>query len=239
MAAEPGVEERLSAAPRPLPVRPADSTRFLAAEAGGSGLLTFLIVASGVLAERFAGGNIGLAVLITALSGTAGFFVLARSLSADAPSLFNPGLALVFAVTGRLDLISALLAAAAQIAGAFIGVMVAHLVTNTGMVQVAAQIQKGLGVWTGEMLATGLFVFAVLKTAGRPDHLPLTGALAMLAVALATPSLSFANPAVTLARTLTDSFTAIALMDAVYICGVQCAAAIAVGAVWVWQRSER
>ena len=212
----------------------------VAAEAAGCGLLTFLIVAAGLLAER-QGGSIALAVLITALAGAAAFLVLTRALSPWAVSGFNPALAFALILSGRMDLVTGILSAAAQIAAAFLGVMLAHLVTNTGLVQVATQIQTGTGVWTGEFLGTGLFVLAMLSLTarGREALIPLTGALALLAISLATPSLCFANPALTLARSLTDSFTAIRLADAAAIAGVQCLAALGAWLLHLWLSPQR
>ena len=217
------------AAGRTEPSAEPDIAQRLAAEALGTGLLTFLIVASGVLAERNAGGSIALAVLMTALTGAAGFLVLSRILSPSAASGFNPALTLALILARRVDLMTGLCMAAAQIAASFLGVMLAHLVTNTGLVQVATQLATGPGVWCGEFLGTGLFVFAMLSlmARGREPLIPLTGASALLAIALATPSLSFANPALTLARSLTDSFTAIRLIDAGVIAGIQLLAALA------------
>jgi glycerol uptake facilitator-like aquaporin len=216
-------------------------TQRMAMEAVGSGLLTVLIVAAGLLAERHAGGSVALAVLITALAGAAGFLILTRAFAPWADSGFNPALALAFMLSGRVDMVTGLLSAAAQIAAAFLGVMLAHLVCNTGLVQVATQIQTGPGVWTGEFLGTGLFVFAMLSLTarGRETLIPLTGALALLAIALATPSLCFANPALTLARALTDSFTSIRLLDAAIIAGVQCLAALGAWLLHLWLTPER
>jgi glycerol uptake facilitator-like aquaporin len=226
-----------------LPMRDAAAsiTVRLAAEGVGSGLLTFIIVAAGLLAERGAGGSIALATLITALAGAACFLALSRALSPWAAGLFNPALALVFMLSGRLGLADGVLSAAAQIAAALLGVMVAHLVTNTGLVQVATQIQTGPGVWAGEFLSTGLFAFVMLSLAarGRDTLMPVSGALALLAIALATPSVSFANPAITLARSLTDSFTAIRLMDAATIAGVQCLAALGAWLLHLWLAPPR
>ena len=208
--------------------RDIDITRLLVAEALGAGLFTLITVAAGILAERFAGGNIGLAMLATALAAAAAFASLVRVLSGAAPSCFNPALALVNLISGRLAFTPALLSAAAQIAGAFLGAMLAHLVTNTGLVQVATQIQTGTGVWTGEFAGTALFVFVMLAGGERaPARMAFAGAFTILATALATPSMSVASPAVTLARTLTDSFTSIRLEDAGPVCAVQFLGAIA------------
>ena len=205
-----------------------DITRLLVAEALGAGLFTLVTVAAGILGERFSGGSIGLAMLMTAIAAAAAFAALARALQAAAPCVFNPALALIFLLSGRMALTPALLSAAAQIAGAFLGAMIAHLVTNTGLVQVATQIQTGPGVWTGEFVATALFVFVILASGERaPARIPLTASFCVLAVALATPSMSFANPAVTLARTLTDSFTSIRVEDGWPICAFQFLGAVA------------
>jgi glycerol uptake facilitator-like aquaporin len=236
MGPEPRGAQDIGAAGAPARPASPDAVMRLIAEAMGSGLLTFLIVAAGLLAERHAGESIALAALITALAGAAGFLVLARAMSPWPLIGFNPALALALIVSGRLDLMTGLLSAAVQIAAAFLGVMLAHLVSNTGLVQVATQIETGAGVWTGEFLGTGLFVFAMLslKARGQDALIPLTGALALLVIALATPSLSFANPALTLARALTDSFTAIRLIDAAAIAGVQCLAALGAWLMCLW-----
>ena len=218
---------------------PADLTRLLAAEGLGSGVLTFLVAAAGILAERYAGGNIGLAILITALSAAAGFAALARAFGSGAPSLFNPAFAFALALSGKLSVVSALLAGAAQIAASCLGVMIAHMVTNTGLVQVATAIQAGWPVWIGECLAGGLLVFVLLRvSAASPRALPLFGGLCLLAVALATPSLSFANPAITLARGLTDSFTSIRLSDAGLILASQFVGALIATLLNAWLFAE-
>jgi glycerol uptake facilitator-like aquaporin len=213
----------------------ADPARMIAAEALGSGLLAFIAVSVGILAERYAIHDLLLALSMTALGTSCAFFVLARTLGSHAPALFNPALALALALSGRLAYASAIFSAAAQIAAAFLGVMIAHLVTNTGLVQTATQAHTGEGVWAGEFVASALFIIAMLTVAGGSSrHAALTGAACLLAIALATPSASFANPALTLARGLTDSFLAIRLEDAVVIAAIQIAAAAAAWLLWRW-----
>jgi glycerol uptake facilitator-like aquaporin len=212
-----------------------DLTRMIAAEALGSGLLAFIAVGAGILAERYAIHDLLLALFMTALGTSCAFFVLARTLGHHAPALFNPAFALALALSGRLTFAAAIYSAGAQIAAAFVGVMVAHLVTNTGLVQTATQVYTGEGVWGGECVASALFIFAMLTvTRGTPRHAPLTGAACLLAIALATPSVSFASPALTLARGLTDSFMAIRLEDAVLIAAIQIAAALAAWLLHRW-----
>ena len=214
---------------------PGDATRTLVAEGLGAGLLAFLTVAAGLLAERYSAGNIGLAILITGLAAAGGFAALSRAMGNAAPSLFNPAFAFALAISGKSPLVPALLAGAAQMAAACLGVMLAHMVTNTGLVQIATQIQTGAPVWTGEVIASALVVFVLLRlkeTGGRA--LPLFGGLAMLAAILATPSLSLANPAVTLARGLTDTFTSMRLADAGLILACQFAGALGAALLSGW-----
>ena len=212
-----------------------DVTRPLAAEALGAGLLAFATVAAGILAERFSGGSVGLAMLATALTAAAAFAALAQTLGGAARSSFNPGLALGLALSRKIPLGFALVSAASQMAAAMLGVVVAHMVTNTGFVQVATAIQSGPPVWVGEFIGAALVIFVLLRlTAASMRLTSVFGGLAMLAVALATPSLSLANPAVTLARGLTDSFTAIRLTDAVVIVLCQFAGALAAWLLQWW-----
>jgi glycerol uptake facilitator-like aquaporin len=210
-----------------------DIARPLIAEALGGALFAFCTVATGILAERFAIHNVGLALLMTALAGTAAFVVLSLGLGAHARLLFNPAVAFAGALGARVSIGNAVLTGAVQIAGAFVGVMLAHMVTNTGLVQVATQVQTGPGVWAGEFIVTALFVYMALSLSdGWPRSAACGGVL--LAAALATPSTSLANPALTLARALTDSFTSIRLEDAILIAGIQMLAALAAWALHGW-----
>jgi glycerol uptake facilitator-like aquaporin len=194
----------------------------LAAEAMGTGAITFCIVAAGMLAERFAGGNIALSMLATSLAGVSAFVALRLTLYRVAPYAFTPLMALAGVLEERTPLKEALLVSVAQIAAAALGVMLAHLVTNTGLVQVATQIHTDYGIWGGEFLAGAFFVMVMRDMRkAEPWKTALAGGLALLAVSLIMPSMSFANPAITLARTLTDSFTAIRLQDAGCIAACQ------------------
>lgn len=205
-----------------------DPTWMIVAEAGGSGALAFVLVTAGILSERYFIGNSGLALIITALAVAATFAILSCGLGKLAPSLFNPVIALGHTLSGRLTLLDGLVCAAAQLLAAFLGVMVAHLVVGTGLVQVATQSESGAIVWAGEFLATLLFAGAIFALTARGQAgTALIGAIALLAIALTTPSMSFANPALTLARTLTESFAAIRLGDAIVIAALQLLAGLA------------
>jgi glycerol uptake facilitator-like aquaporin len=227
--------EQLAAKSAEPAVASEDVTRTLAAEALGSAFLAFTTVAAGILAERHAGGNIGLATLMTALAAAGAFAALSLSLHGLAGALFNPSLAFALALSRKIPLTTALLSGATQMAAAMSGVMLAHMVTNTGVVQIATQIQHGPPVWIGELLASALFVFVVLRLmVAAPRAIPLAGALCIFAAMLATPSLSLANPALTLARGLSDSFTSIRLADAGLILACQFAGALAACLLNLW-----
>lgn len=200
------------------------SGRQLGAETLGAAVLAFVIVAAGILGERFAGGNTALAMLMTCIAGSVAFAVLSWRLRDEARAMFNPAIVLALLLRGRLALIPAALTAAVQMAGAFLGAITAHIVTNMAAVQVASQLQTGLGVWTGEFLASALFALTILTSGARAA---LAGGGCLLAISLATPSLSFANPALTFARSLTDSFTAIRLEDGAIIAALQLGGALA------------
>ena len=196
--------------------------RTLVAEGLGSSLLTFLTVAAGILAERYAIGNTDLAIAMTAATAAAAFAVLSAALRGLAPCCFNPAFALSLALTRALPVTLALLTTVIQIGAAMFGIVLAHIVANTGPVQTATQIHSGLPTWLGEFLATGLVVLAFLRLRDAGFWaVPVLGGWALQAAALATPSLPLANPAATLARGLTDSFTSIRLSDAALILACQ------------------
>jgi glycerol uptake facilitator-like aquaporin len=203
-------------------------SRMLVAEALGAGVVTFCIVAAGILAERFSGGNIALSMLATSLAGVSAFVALRLVLFRVAPFAFTPLIALAGVLDARTPFKDALLVSAAQIVAAALGVVLAHLVTNTGLVQVATQIHTGYGIWGGEFVAGAFFVLVMRDLRNSaPWKAALAGGLTLLAVSLIMPSMSFANPAITLARALTDSFTAIRLIDAGSIAACQVVGAAA------------
>lgn len=195
-------------------------------EGVGAGLLAFMIVAAGILAERYALHDAAFIVPVTAMAGAYSFIVLAALFGAQAGCLFNPAVAFARVLGGDMPLAAGLTCAAAQIMGAGAGVMVAHFATGTGLIQNASLNHAGAAVWGGEAAATAAFIVAVLFLEKRGRYIAAFVATAVLFIAAAvTPSVSFANPALTMARSLTETFTSIALRDAVIIALVQFAAA--------------
>jgi glycerol uptake facilitator-like aquaporin len=220
---------------------PALSNRAVALEGAGAFVLALMIVAAGILAERHALHDAEFIVPVVAMAGAYSFIALAALFGAEARCLFNPAVAFARVLGGTLPLAAGLTCAAAQIMGAMIGVMAAHFATGTGLVQNASLAQTGPVVWLGEAAATAAFVFAVIFLERRGRYIAAFVATAILFIAAAvTPSLSFANPALTLARGLTESFTSIALADAVIIALIQLAAAgIAVPALRYQRKSDQ
>lgn len=207
---------------------PALSNMTVALEGIGAGGLAFTIAAAGILAERYALHEVAFIVPVTALSGACGFAILTAFCGAQIRCLFNPAVAFAHVLNGGLPLTAGMICAAAQIMGAMAGVMTAHFVTGTGLIQNGSlqYAGAGAGVWIGEAAATAGFVLAAvfLQNMGRYLNAIVGGAILLIA-AIVTPSLSFANPASTLARSLTETFTSIALADAVIIILIQLAAA--------------
>lgn len=207
-------------------------------EATGAAILAFLIVMAGILAERHALHDAEFTVRVTALAGAYGFIALAALFGGQARCLFNPALAFARVLGEDMPVLAGITYAAAQIMGAMIGVMAAHYVTGTGLIQNASLHHSGIVVWTGEAVATGAFVFAILSLEKKGRYIAAFVGTAILFMAAAvTPSLSFANPALTLARSLTESFTSMALADAVAIVLIQFAAAAL--AVFAWRRLRK
>jgi glycerol uptake facilitator-like aquaporin len=164
--------------------------------------------------------------------------VLTALFGAQARCLFNPAVAFARVLRGELPHAAGLTCAAAQIKGAGAGVVAAHFATGTGLIQNASLHHPGAAVWGGEAAATAAFIVAVLFLEKRGRYLAAFVATAIIFIAAAvTPSVSFANPALTLARSLTETFASIALTDAVIIAGIQLAAAAF--AVFAMQRLKR
>jgi glycerol uptake facilitator-like aquaporin len=209
-----------------LSTAPALTNAAVALEGVGAGVLAFMIVAAGILAERYALHDAAFIVPVTAMAGAYSFIALAALFGAQARCLFNPAVTFARVLRGDLPLAAGLICAAAQIMGAGAGVVAAHFATGTGLIQNASLHHAGAAVWGGEAAATAAFIVAVLFLEKRGRYIAaFVGTAIMFIAAAVTPSVSFANPALTLARSLTETFMSIALTDAVIIALVQFAAA--------------
>lgn len=185
-------------------------SRRLLAEALGSGLLFSCVIGSGIMGERLAGGNDAIALLGNTLATAAMLVVLITILGPVSGAHMNPAVTLVSALRRDLSATDALSYVAAQLIGKFAGVVIAHTMFELPAVTLGTNVRTGGGQWLGEGVATFVLVLTILGTVRfRPSLTPLTVAAAITAGYWFTSSTSFANPAITLARALTDSFAGI------------------------------
>jgi glycerol uptake facilitator-like aquaporin len=189
--------------------------RRLLAEALGTALLLATVVGSGIMATQLAGGNIALALLCNALATGAVLVVLITILGPVSGAHLNPAVSLVMALDRRLAWSAVLPYIAAQLAGAILGVWAAHAMFDLPVLQLATTFRTGAGQWLGEAIATFGLVLTILGCiAQAPKTTPVAVGLYILAAYWFTSSTSFANPAVTIARALSDTFAGIAPADA-------------------------
>ena len=190
------------------------AARRLLAEALGSFFLFAAVVGSGIMAERLAGGNVAVALLGNTLATGAMLFVLITMLGPISGAHFNPAVSLVAWL--RKELAGGELAGfiAIQLLGGIAGVWTAHLMFDLPVLQFSTRTRSGMGQWTGEFIATSGLVLTILGTLRmRPAWVPASVALYITAAYWFTSSTSFANPAITLARSLSNSFAGIAPVD--------------------------
>src|SRR5258708_2481803 len=214
------------------------TARRAAAEAVGTGLLLTAVVGSGIMAERLFGGNVGLALLANALATGGALVALIITFAPISGAQFNPVVSCVLAVRGLLTKRDLAVVIVAQLIGAAAGVCWAHLMFDLPILQISAHERSGVGQWAGEFTAT--FGLVMLIEAGRRHFstaLPGIVAAYITAAYWFTSSTSFANPAVTLARALTDTFTGIGIntVAAVVIPPPLGASAAAVFSRWLFR----
>lgn len=184
--------------------------RRLAAEAVGTALLLAAVVGSGIMAERLSGGNGALALLANAVATGAALAALILTFEPISGAHFNPAVTIAMAAGRQVPWRSVLPYAAAQVLGAIAGVWLAHLMFDLPILELSARRRDGVGQWAGECTAT-FGLIAVIESGRRHFAKALPGAVAAYITAAYwfTSSTSFANPAVTLARSLTDTFAGI------------------------------
>jgi glycerol uptake facilitator-like aquaporin len=186
----------------------------LAAEALGSFFLFTAVVGSGIMAARLSGGNDGVALLANAIATGAVLYVLIGMLGPVSGAHFNPAVSLVCAIRGDIGRTDLMLYIGIQIAFGILGVLAAHAMFDLPLLQASMRVRTGAGQWLSEGIATFGLVLTILGTLRhRPDTVPAAVALYITSAYWFTSSTSFANPAITIARALTDSFAGIAPAD--------------------------
>ena len=184
--------------------------RQVAAEAIGTAFLLAAVVGSGIMAERLSQGNGALALLANAVATGCALAALILTFAPISGAHFNPAVTIAMAAGGQVPWRAVLPYVVVQVAGAIAGVWLAHLMFDLPILELSARRRDGVGQWAGEFTAT-FGLLAVIESGRRHFAKALPGAIAAYITAAYwfTSSTSFANPAVTLARSLTDTFAGI------------------------------
>jgi glycerol uptake facilitator-like aquaporin len=196
------------------------------AEAIGTALLLAAVVGSGIMAERLCGGNVGLALLANAIATGGALYALIVMFGPISGAHFNPVVTLALTLRGDSDRARLLSFLVAQVIGAILGVWLAHLMFDLPILQASTKVRSGIGQWSAEVTATfGLVLLIVLGVRKQAAFLPAAVAVYIVGAYWFTASTSFANPAVTIARSLSNTFAGIAPVDAPAFIAAQIAGA--------------
>lgn len=203
-------------------------TARLLAEALGTFFLFATVVGAGIMADNLAGGNVAVALIGTTLPIGAILYVIIVMLGPVSGAHFNPAVTLVMWLRGEIEGLAAIAYVPVQIVSGCLAVLVVHLMFDLPLLQVAVTPRTGVGQWAGEGVATFGLILTILATVrAAPERVPANVALYIFAACWFTSSTSFANPAITIARSLTDTFTGIAPADIPGFIAAQIAGALA------------
>jgi glycerol uptake facilitator-like aquaporin len=185
-------------------------SRRLVAEGLGTAFLLAAIVGSGIMAERLAGGNVAIALLCNSLATGAMLYVLITVLAPISGAHLNPAVTLAFVVSSAIGTATASAYVVCQIIGAVLGTWIAHAMFEVPILEVSATARAAPGLWLAEAVATFGLVLTILGALRwKPEAIPAAVGLYIVSAYWFTASTSFANPAVTVARSLTDTFSGI------------------------------
>jgi glycerol uptake facilitator-like aquaporin len=222
------------------PVHPFTLGRRLAAEGLGTALLLAVVIGSGVMGQRLAGGNVAIALLGNTLATGAGLVVLITVFGPISGAHFNPVVTLAFALRREISPGVAFAYGVVQTAGAILGVFAAHLMFALPVIEVSTKLRSGGGQAFSEAVATFGLIAAILGCLRfRPDFTPVAVGLYITAAYWFTASTSFANPAVTMARSLSDTFVGIAPSSVPAFIGAQVIGALIALGLFGWLLQER
>jgi glycerol uptake facilitator-like aquaporin len=188
--------------------------RRLAAEALGTALLVGAVIGSGIMAAKLAGGNEAIALLCNTIATGAILVVIITIFISVSGAHFNPAVTVVAWIRGDLERRVALAYIVVQIAGGLLGALFAHLMFGLSPLQLGTTVRTGWPQWLAEFIATfGLLLTILGCLRFKPDAVALAVGLFITSAYWFTASTSFANPAVTNARSLTDTFAGISPSD--------------------------
>lgn len=209
------------------------------AELVGTAMLLAVVVGSGIMGERLAAGNDAIALLGNTIATGAGLVVLIHVFGPVSGAHFNPAVTLAFALRGEADRRSAAAYMFAQVVGAVLGVWAAHAMFAEPILQVSSKLRGGPAQGFSEFIATFGLIGTILGTQrSRPEFTPVAVGLYITAAYWFTASTSFANPAVTLARSLSNTFAGIAPVSAPLFIAGQLVGAVAAVGFFAWLFKE-
>ncbi len=212
-----------------------DLPRRAVRNASGTWLLVATVVGSGIMAESLADGNSPLPYSAIRLPTGAILVVLIAMLGSISGAHFNPAVSLVFAIRGELPMAALLVYCAMQVAGGIAGTITAHLMFDLPLLQVSEHVRQGTGQFLSEIIASfGLIATILGCRKFRPRLMPFAVALYVVAGYWFTASTCFANPAVAVARSLTDTFAGIRPLDVPWFICAEIGGAIVAAIVLRW-----
>ena len=192
-------------------MRAANFARACFAEALGSGLLAAIVIGSGIMGARLSGGNDAIALLGNTLATAAGLIVLILTFGPLSGAHFNPAVSLIMTLRGELAKAQFAAYVLAQTTGMVLGAWLAHAMFELPVLQLSTKIRPGSAQHLSEFVATFCLLLTILRVnRSRPELTPFAVAAVITAGYWFTASTSFANPAITLARALSDTFAGIA-----------------------------
>jgi glycerol uptake facilitator-like aquaporin len=212
-----------------------DLSRRLTAEALGTGFLVAAVVGSGIMAENLAGGNGAVALLCNTLATGAVLYVVITIFGPLSGAHFNPAVSFVMMLRGDLDRATAAAYIAVQVIAGCLGTLLAHVMFGLDPLQFSLHARTGLPQWVSEFVATfGLLMTILGCLRFKPDALAAAVGLYIISAYWFTASTSFANPAVTIARALSDTFAGIAPGDVPAFLAAQFLGATAAAGLLAW-----
>jgi glycerol uptake facilitator-like aquaporin len=221
------------------PLRPFTTAHRLVAEGLGTALLLAIVIGSGIMGERLAGGNVAIALMGNTLATGAGLVVLITIFGPLSGAHFNPAVTLVFALRREIGWGTLAAYAPVQIVGGVLGVWLAHAMFGQPVWQVSTKLRDGPAQALAEFVATFGLVATILGSIRfRPEATPMAVGLYITSAYWFTASTSFANPAVTVARSLSNTFAGIAPSSAPPFIAAQLAGAAAATLVMGWLLGE-
>lgn len=208
--------------------------RRMTAEFAGTAFLVAAVVGSGIMAERLAGGNVALALLANTIATGAALVALILAFAPVSGAHFNPAVSFAAALDGKLPVADALAYIVVQIAGGISGTMAAHIMFSLPLVSLSQHARGGSAQAFSEFIATFGLVAVIWGTSARASLAAFAVGAYITAAYWFTASTSFANPAVTIARSLSNTFAGIRPADVPYFLGAQCIGATAAVLLFRW-----